>query len=266
MYGMLHEQKLTSGGQMAKFRLDDEVYVPSSILTNPSLQPHALTLRKVLATHDRSITVDDVDGSTVDVGSARVHDSSIGFVIIRVGDLATESALLDPLAKSVLQFLRLLVPDDHVRLVNVRTLSELGAFWTANHAGCSHVILIGHAGAGTISFLDAGDVSGAAFAAALATAAPAVTEKFWASLACSSGRQNFAKAFSESSVCSHLVAPYGVVHGAAASHFCQSFFLTLLLKGSPAVSSFNSAASVVMGETHFRLWQNGRIAAGKALK
>jgi hypothetical protein len=251
---------------MPKFEVNDRVYVPSSILNSPSQQPHALTLRTVLATHDRSITVDDVDGLTVDVGSARVHDSSIGFVIIRVGDLATETGLLDPLAKSVLQFLRLLVPDDHVRLVNVRTLSELGAFWTANHAGYSHAILIGHADGGTFSFLDAGNLSGAAFAAALAAAAPEVTEKFWASLACSSGRQNFAKAFSESSVCSHFVAPFGVVHGAAASHFCQSLLITLLLKGSTAVNSFNSAARVVMGETHFRLWRNGKIEAGKALK
>ncbi|MDQ3434530.1 MAG: hypothetical protein M3481_07615, partial [Actinomycetota bacterium] len=112
---------------MPKFNVDDEVYVPSSILSNASQLPHALTLKKVLATHGRSITVDDVGGSTVDVGSVMVHDSRIGFLIIRVGDLVTESALLDPLAKSVLQFLRLLVPDDHVRLVNVRTMSELDA-------------------------------------------------------------------------------------------------------------------------------------------
>jgi hypothetical protein len=249
---------------MPKFNVHDEVYVPSSILSNASQLPHALTLKKVLATHGRSITVDDVGGATVDVASAMVHDSRIGFLIIRVGDLETESALLDPLAKSVLQFLRLLVPDDHVRLVNVRTMSELNAFWIANHAGCSHVVLIGHASGGTVSFLDAGNISGADFAAALAAAVP--TEKVWASLACNSGLQNFAKAFSESSVCSQFIAPFGVVHGAAASHFCQSFFLTLLLKGNTAVVSFNAAARVVIGNTHFRLWQNGKIKAGKALK
>lgn len=214
----------------------------------------------------RSITVDDVGGSTVDVGSVRVHDSKIGFVIVRVGDLATESALLDPLAKSVLQFFRLLIPDDHVRLVNVRTMSELAAFWTADHGLCSHLVLIAHAANGTVSFLDDGNVSGADFGGALAAAAPGATEKVWASLACSTGRKNFAKAFSESSVCSHFVAPFGVVHGAAASQFCQSFFLSLLLNGSTPVNSFHSAAKVVMGETHFRLWRNGKIKAAKALK
>jgi hypothetical protein len=251
---------------MPKFNVNDQVYVPSSVLSNASQQPHALTQKTVLATHDRSITVDDVGGATVDVGSVRVHDSRIGFVIVRIGDLTTETALLDPLAKSVLQFLRLLLPDDHVRLIHVRTMSELTSYWTANHALCSHVVLIAHAGGGTVSLLDEGNVSGADFAAALDTGAPRATQKVWASLACSSGRQNFAKAFSESSLCSHFVAPFGVVHGAAASHFCQSFFLTLLLNGSTAVNSFNSAAKVVMGETHFRLWQNGKIKAGKTLR
>lgn len=259
-------QQTTHGVHMPKFNVDDEVYVPSSVLSDASQRPHALTLKKVLATHGRSVTVDDADGSTVAVGSARVHDARIGFVIVRVGDLATETALLDPLAKSVLQFLRLLVPDDHVRLVHVRTIAELVAFWKANHAMCSHVVLIGHAGGGTVSFLDWGDVSGGDLAVALAAAAPGGTEKVWASLACSSGRKSFAKEFSESAMCSHLVAPYGVVHGAAASHFCQSFLLTLLLTGSTAVNSFTAAAKVVMGETHFRLWQNGTIKAGKKLR
>src|SRR3954470_10876490 len=106
---------------MPKFNVSDEVYVPSSVLSTASQQPHALTQKIVLATHDRSITVDDVQGATVDVGSARVHDSRIGFVVLRIGDLASETALLDPLAKSVLQFLRLLLPDDHVRVVQIRT-------------------------------------------------------------------------------------------------------------------------------------------------
>jgi hypothetical protein len=248
-----------------KFKVGDDVYVPSSVLTDASQQPHALARRTVLATHDRSITVDDANGATVDVGSARVHDAGIGFVVLRVGDLATESALLDPLAKSVLQFFRLLAPDDHVRLVNVRTLSELRTFWAANHGGSSHIILIGHAHGGTITFVDVGPVTGAGFAAALTTAAPVASEKFWVSLACSSGRQNFAKAFAESSVCSRFVAPYGILHGAAASHFCQTFFLTLLLTGSTPARSFSAAARAVIGETHFRLWRNGRIEAGKAL-
>ncbi|MDA0179343.1 hypothetical protein OJ997_03460 [Solirubrobacter phytolaccae] len=238
--------------------------MPSSVLSNASQLPHALTKKTVLATHGRSITVDYVGGATVDIGSARVHDSRIGFVVLRIGDFVSEPALLDPLGKSVLQFLRLLVPDDHVRVLQVRTMSELTTYWAANHTLCSHVVLIAHAGGGTVSFLDNGHVSGADLSAALDAAAPTATEKVWASLACS-GRKNFAKAFSESSVCSHFVAPFGVVHGAAASHFCQSFFLTLLLNGSTAVNSFNSAAKIVMGETHFRLWRGGKIKAGKAL-
>jgi hypothetical protein len=58
-----------------QFDVNDRVYVPSSVLSNAAELPHALTLRTVLATHDRSITVDDADGSTVGIGSARGHGS-----------------------------------------------------------------------------------------------------------------------------------------------------------------------------------------------
>ena len=40
-------------------------------------------------------------------------------------------------------------------------MSELTAYWTANHALCRHVVLIAREGGGTVSFLDERDVSGA---------------------------------------------------------------------------------------------------------
>jgi hypothetical protein len=246
---------------LTKFAVGDEAYVPSSIFAKPDRRPYSLTPREVLQVRDRSIVVDD-DGDFATVGSARAH-KKVGFLIIRIGDFSSETTLLEPLAKSVLQFLRLLMPDEHVRLLSVRTLVELREFWAANHGGTSHVVLVAHAENGAVSFLDAGDVAGAQLAESLMEAAPAGAGKVWASLACSSGRSTFAKGFSDSPVCAVLAAPFDRIHGAAASQFCQTFFLRLLLRGETSTRAFSAAAKVTVGETHFRLWRNGTIEAGR---
>lgn len=61
-----------------------------------------------------------------------------------LGDLSTEETLLDPLAKSVLQYCRLLVPDDQVKAYKIRSLKELTSIWGKEHALYSHVIFVGH--------------------------------------------------------------------------------------------------------------------------
>ncbi|PND54337.1 hypothetical protein CRM90_28405 [Mycobacterium sp. ENV421] len=55
---------------------------------------------------------------------------NLGFVLVRIGDFLTEATLLDPLAKSVLQYLRLMLPDDLITFLKVRTLNELQEWWT----------------------------------------------------------------------------------------------------------------------------------------
>lgn len=97
------------------FNIDDHVLVPASQLPGPGNQQYALIECIVRGQVGRSIVVDDGSGGTVQIASRLAHPSSLGFSVLRIGDLSTETTLLDPLAKSVLQFLRLLLPDSDVR-------------------------------------------------------------------------------------------------------------------------------------------------------
>src|SRR5690606_18620173 len=117
------------------------------------------------------------------------------------------------LAKTLLQYFRLLLTDDFVRLVALRTESELRRLWTDNHAVYSHVILVGHGRSDAIS------VGGNWLPAAQLTAVleqPGPNGKVILSTCCETGRRAFAAALSKSGSCSALIAPFGAVHGAVA--------------------------------------------------
>lgn len=111
--------QLINMGAMPKFSPGETVWVSSTRLTGA--QPFALMERKVQAVEGRSIVVDDGQGSVVKVSTRTAHSRSLGFLVLRVGDLSTEATLLDPLAKSALQYLRLLISDTEVRMLHVRT-------------------------------------------------------------------------------------------------------------------------------------------------
>jgi len=243
----------------SKFQVGDTVLVPAARMSNPEREAHALVLRKVLAQTNRSITVDNGAYGTVNVASRLVHPRNLGFLILCVGDFRTEATLLNPLAKSVLQFLRLLLPDDDVRSINIRTLAELGAHWSAQHAVTSHVVIIGHGSFDSVSFIDAGPVKGKDLVHRLSTAAPAATPKLFVSLACQTGRAAFAKPFSQSAICRDLIAPFNSVHGAGASQFCQSFFASHLLGGTEIPAAFSQARGAAVSGGAFRRWRNGSM-------
>ena len=247
---------------MSKFERGDTVYVPASCLPNPN-QPFALVKRKVERLEGRSVVVQQ-NGEDVKIASARTHDRRLGFLVVKVGDLSTEDTLLNPLARSVLEFLRLLLPDDHVRRLDVRTTDELEAFWRSGHGAYSHVVLIGHADGSTFGFVN-GVRSGAELSSLFGSSSGrAVKPKQFMSLACSTGRAAFAKPFSSHAACGQFVGPYEDVHGATASHFCQSYFAGALLQGRASKTAFNKAAELTMG-SHFRLWRGGKLVAGKRL-
>ena len=127
---------------MPKFSPGDTAWVPLTRL--PETQPFALMERPVLDVSERSIFVDDGRGGRVKVSTRTAHSRNLGFLVLRVGDLSTETTLLDPLGKSALQYLRLLISDSQVRMLNVRTEAEVRALMGTGGAAFSHVILIGH--------------------------------------------------------------------------------------------------------------------------
>jgi hypothetical protein len=245
-----------------KFAVGEKVYVPAARLPDPDSYEHALVELKVLEQKDRSVTVDAKNGRTTSLGSSLVHSNALGLLVLRVGDLFTETGVLDPLSASVHQYFRLLLPDDNVRAVDIRTLTELEAWWAAHHAWASHIVLITHGGEKGVHFLgEEHPVNGADLAERLNSASGnSCGPKDFLALACAVGRAGFAKPFSGHRVCRSLVAPFHPVHGAAASRFAQAHFAGLFLEGRTRKVAFRKAAEAVRGgRTNFRLWTNGAL-------
>jgi hypothetical protein len=243
---------------MAKFAVGDQVLVPASRLANPDTQPYALMPRVVLGRDDRSIRVDDGAGGTVHVASRLAHPASLGFLVLRVGDFASEHTLLDPLARSIVDFLRLLVPDSDLRAVSLRTVSELEEHWRVHHGGTSHVIIIGHGSESSLAFVGDGPVAGGVLAGRLQGVAPDASAKTFVSMACLTGRAAFARPFSSSPICRDLIAPFQSVHGAAASQFCQRLLGEHLLDGREMPYAYARAAKGLAGSKRFRRWRAGK--------
>ena len=244
----------------SKFKAGDHVLVPAGRLAEPDQQPYALMPRKVLAQSGRSVRVDDGAGGTVEIASRLVHPSSLGFLVLRIGDFGTEVALLDPLAKSVLHFLRLLIPDSDLRAIELRTLARLDVHWAAHYGATSHVILIGHGSSSNIRFVGDGPVSGTDLALRLHVHAPNSQPKTFISLACLTGRAAFAKGFSLSPICRDLIAPFRSVHGAAASQFCQTLLTDHLLGGVEIPYAYAHSAGAVVEGGRFRRWRDGSMS------
>lgn len=156
--------------------------------------------------------------------SDTVHPD-FAILVLTISDIASEDNLLRPLAKSITQYLRLLLPDDRVRSFQVRSPDELRTVWAMQHAVRTHVVLIGHCDGRSIVFGVGGSLTATQLGDLLAGAQP----KHFVSLACKSGLRDFAATFSTLDVCASLIAPFQSVHGAIASQFLQCFFSFHLL-------------------------------------
>lgn len=193
----------------------ETVYVPRNKLGMAADAPSAFWCGSVAQVQDRSITVTLPGGNTSGwVATSAVH-RNIGVLVFRIGDLSTEGALLDPLAKSVQHYLRLLLPDDMARTCYVRSTDELQSIWQANHGAYSHVALIGHGRQDAIRFGIGGWIDAPSLAAIFTVGGG--DAKNYISLCCNTGYRDFAGPFSSDGVCASLLAPFHNVHGAVAS-------------------------------------------------
>lgn len=241
----------------ANLQIGTTVYVPRARVGLDASAPTAFTRATVTVRRDRSVRLDlGRDGESDWVPTSSVH-LNIGVLIVEFGDYSTELALLDPLTTSVHQYLRLLVGDDYVRYVKVRSLDELRLVWAREQVAYSQVVMVGHGSPTSVSFAVNGQVSPAALTNEMNVAGQSA--KLFVSLCCETGRRGFAKSFSGWEGCSTLIAPYHTVHGATASHFCQSFFAFHLLVGKSAGVAFKNARNIVPDGTRFRLWKTGTL-------
>ncbi|MBV6502977.1 MAG: hypothetical protein AKCLJLPJ_01035 [Fimbriimonadales bacterium] len=242
---------------MATVQVGQRVWISARRIGVEASDPSALVERTVLAKNNRTITVDTVAGNTANVATKLVHDHA-GISIFRVGDMSSESTLLDPLAKSVLQFCRLLMPDDFVRLYEVRAEAELRAFWDRDHGGFRHIIMIGHGGEQGLKLFGPDDWISPTILREIIFGR-ATSSKSVISLCCSTGRAAFARPFSSHQRCEAFMAPFGSVHGADASRFTQEFLAYALLDGSSTKTAFNKAETSIGDGRDFRCWKNGKL-------
>jgi hypothetical protein len=241
------------GRMTTKFSEGEQVWVPSSRLSGE--EPFALVQRKVLGQDKRSVIVDDKHGETVKISSRMVHPKTLGFLVLKLGDMATEATLLDPLAKSVLQYLRLLISDDVITSLQVRTSAELEQFMTDRGAAFSHVILIGHGSSNALKLMGEDNwLPAKEFARLLGLGGEAKT---LVSLACSTGLTNFARPVSAGDACKEFLAPFAEAHGASASMFVQYLLHAHLLHGHEFHTAARRADAATEGTT-FRHWRNGK--------
>ena len=241
-------------------QVGETVYVPCSRVADLDSTGVALYKTRVEQTRDRAITVRLPGGDPSDwIGSGLVH-RDVGILILNIGDFETEHTLLDPLAKSVTQFCRLLVPDDQIRSVRIRALGELKKFWRTNQRAYSHVIWIGHGSETGVKFAVDGWKDAGILAQELRVhGAP---KKTYVSLCCKTGYKSFGGVMSEAAICRNFIGPFHSVNGAVASQFCQTFLTSHLLDGRAPGVAFRHARESTPGSASFRLWNSGNLKAG----
>lgn len=235
----------------------ERVLVPKARVGLSYRDEAALYRSEVVERLDRSVRVNLPNGGISEpVATSAVH-RNLGLWILRIGDFDTEYTLLDPLTKSVLQFLRLLMPDDAVLLREVRSLEELSYYWGQDHAAYSHIIAIGHGRRNAIRFGANDWVDAEALAAILEEPSP--SRKAFVSLCCETGYAAFSKKLSSYGICRAVIAPYHDVHGAIASQFCQTYFSYHLLEGETISVAYKHAREAVPGGAIFRMWRRKEL-------
>lgn len=237
--------------------------MPSNKLPAPAQGGFALKRTKVLEQRKQQVRLDerDSDGNDIWVSSQVLHGRDLGITILRIGDLLTEEHTLDPLTKSTLHYLRLLLEPDAVRMREIRTTIELEVVWRQLAESTSHLVLIGHGDVDNIKLLGAeSTVTGHRLGELLSDGARRGQPKTVVSLSCLTGRAAFARDFSASDACAEYLAPFHSVHSAAASLYAQSFFANHLLNGMGVIGSHRRAREVVgSAGFSFRHWRNGRM-------
>ena len=241
----------------SKFTIGSEVWVPTSRLTqaesNPRFgYPFALKCVEVRDVEDQSVIVDGRDGP-VKIAFRLAHPDPFGLLLIKIGDFTTEQTLLDPLAKSVLQFLRLLVSDDCLRYISVRSEDEIREFMAVQGNAFSLCVIVAHGKNDGSGIILPGDKS--LPVKHLETCfAPSISSVV--SLACHTGKVAFGSVISAGDSSRDFVGPLSSIHAVSASLFAQSLMNRHLLEGRE-FSAAVRAARDSNDDSRFIHWRGG---------
>lgn len=238
-----------------KFNIGDKVYVPRGRVGLDQDGMSTFIRARVIERAPCKIQLDLPGGLSSDWISVSFAKERIKAVVITLGDFKSEFYSFNPLAKSVLHHLRLLVGPEEAIGIKVRSIEELEKFWSDQQSEISHVVLIGHGNGNGVYFGVDGWISGSTLADTLRIwGAP---KKHFLSLCCQSGKAGFAKAFSKAAICEDFVAPFHTVHAAAAAQFYSTYFVAQYLGGMTSKVAYNYGDTAVVDRTIFRFWDNG---------
>ncbi len=235
----------------------EDVYVCRNRLLTVKDDTKAFYKAEVVNRAKRSISVKLPDGtSSVFVSTKFVHHR-VGIAVLAFGDFASENTLLDPLAKTVLQYSRLLFgDDDYVRFIKLRTESEIDKICNKKLLNpYEHIVILGHGAKNGALCGAVGDITAARLREIFEQHSPIPWD--FAFLCCYLGRKAFAQNFSMSPACKSLVAPFNAVHGAVSAQFVQTYLIKLLLEGETTAIAYKHASESTPAGSKFRLWRKG---------
>ena len=236
---------------MPIFSNGENVWVPAEEIGAFNSE-FALKKVQIDRTDKRSVFV-TVDGQAKRIASKKVLRNP-AVLLISIGDYVTEQTLIQPLSKSIFHFMRLLVPDDCIRFVSVRSMPELKFIWNRESAAYQYVIFIGHGKRDGLKF---GDVW--VGSAVLSDLFKDNVKRNVIFLCCKTGSKKLAGSISECEEVMNVVAPLNSVPGAEASQLVQDIFTCHFLWGYSFGSAYNRANESARNKSRFRRWRNGRL-------
>ena len=245
----------------ANIELNDQVYICRNRLPVLPDQGKAFYSTTVMERRNRSVRIRLPDGTASEFVSTKYVHHRVGIAVIAFGDFVSETTLIDPLSKTVLQYSRLLFgDDDYVRFVKVRSDAELIELCRTNtFTPYENVAFIGHGSKNGDLCGALGNISTDRLVEILETNNP--TPWDFTFLCCYLGRATFSQSFSQSTCCKSLVAPFNKVHGAVSAQFIQSYLVKSLLEGETTAVAHRHASESTPPKSKFRLWRDGKHIA-----
>jgi len=243
----------------ANIQMGDEVYIYRNRLPTLPDQGKAFFKTVIVERQKRSARVRMPNGEYSDFISTKFIHHRVGVAIIQFGDFLSESTLIDPLSKTILQCCRILFGDDsYVRYIKIRSLVELSRLCESSELHpFEHIVVIGHGSrSGSICTIIE-EITSSAAGREFSQNNPRPWD--FTFLCCYLGRTAFAKTFSMAACCKSLIAPFNSVHGAVSAQFMQTYLVKALLEGETTAVAHRHGSTSTPAKSAFRLWQNGKL-------
>ena len=245
---------------MGKIKIDDYIHAPAIIAGLPESYPSAMVSGRVVDISGKKLIITLPDGGLSQPIYKNLIRKKLGLFIVQIGDYHTEDTLLVPLRKSILHYSRLILTDDYIKCVSIRNTNELRYFWEQNHALMSHLILIAHGKSDSILFGKNNWVNAKELLSVLKVEDEIGEAKQIISLCCKTGGVKFGKVISGSQLCELFIGPSGLIHGANASQFYQTYLSYHFIHGYSPDRAYDYARVAMPGLTEFNLWRKTRMA------